>query len=108
MFGALAIELLEEYGVETPRGLVKPARGRLTKTSVNRYLKTWGYDYAASSLPPLVIRFQARTSQELWQFDLSPSDLKQVKKPLWVEEGRGAPQLMLYSVVDVRLWCHRS
>ena len=33
---------------------------------------------------------------------LSPSDLKQVPAPLWVEAGRGPPTLMLFSVVDDR------
>ena len=33
---------------------------------------------------------------------MSPSDLKQVEAPLWIEPGRGAPTLMLYSVVDDR------
>jgi hypothetical protein len=33
---------------------------------------------------------------------MSPSDLKQVKQPLWIEPGRGNPTLMLYSVVDDR------
>lgn len=31
-----------------------------------------------------------------------PSDLKQVKAPVWFQEGRGHPLLMLYSVVDDR------
>lgn len=48
------------------------------------------------------MRFEARHSNALWQFDLSPSDLKQVETPSWVEAGRGAPTLMLYSVVDDR------
>ena len=48
------------------------------------------------------MRFQARRSNELWHFDLSPSDLKEVEKPLWFEPGRGSPTLMLYSVVDDR------
>jgi hypothetical protein len=51
---------------------------------------------------PPAVRFQARRSNELWQFDLSPSDLKQVKHPLWAEAGRGHPTLMLYSIVDDR------
>ena len=33
---------------------------------------------------------------------MSPSDLKEVPAPLWFEPGRGAPTLMLYSVVDDR------
>jgi len=46
--------------------------------------------------------FQAKRSNELWQFDMSPSDLKQVEAPLWIEHGRGKPTLMLFSVVDDR------
>ena len=52
-----------------------------------------------------VIRCQgdcAARRNDCWQFDLSPSDLKQVPAPLWVEEGRGPPTLMLFSTVDDR------
>ena len=31
-----------------------------------------------------------------------PSDLKHVKEPLWLNKDRGAPTLMIYSVVDDR------
>jgi hypothetical protein len=48
------------------------------------------------------VRFQARYSNQCWQFDLSPSDMKQLPVPPWVDASRGAPQLMLYSVVDDR------
>src|SRR5206468_10490057 len=51
---------------------------------------------------PPAVRFEAERSNALWQLDLSPSDLKQVETPSWVEPGRGAPTLMLYSVVDDR------
>lgn len=51
---------------------------------------------------PPAVRFQAEHSNECWHFDLSPSDLKHLKQPLWVEPGRGNPLLMLYSVVDDR------
>lgn len=51
---------------------------------------------------PAAVRFQARRSNELRQFDMSPSDLKHVKQPLWIEPGRGAPTLMLFSVADDR------
>jgi hypothetical protein len=57
-----AIELLETYGVETPQGLVQPAKGLLTKTSVNRYLRAWGYDRATLARPPPAVRFEARHS----------------------------------------------
>jgi hypothetical protein len=99
---AHAIELLEGHGVETPEGLVRLSPGVLTRQTADRYLRQWGYDQVRLSRPPVAVRFQARRSNELWHFDLSPSDLKQVKAPLWVEPGRGAPTLMLYSVVDDR------
>jgi len=48
------------------------------------------------------VRFQAQQSNELWQFDISPSDLKHLKSPAWVDEAKGQPTLMLYSIVDDR------
>jgi Integrase core domain len=88
--------------METPHGLVKPAKGLLTRPTVNRYLKAWGYDHDSMTRQPAAVRFQAEQSNDCWHFDLSPSDLKQIKKPNWVEPGRGNPTLMLYSVVDDR------
>lgn len=99
---ARAIELMERHGVETPEGLMKLPPGALTRPTADRYLRQWGYDQVRLTRAPVAVRFQARRSNELWQFDLSPSDLKQVKAPLWVEPGRGAPTLMLYSIVDDR------
>jgi hypothetical protein len=74
----------------------------LKKTTVNRYLKQWGYDHHTLLQPPPAVRFQAQHSNECWHFDLSPSDLKHVKAPAWMEEGHGRPLLMLYSIVDDR------
>jgi hypothetical protein len=51
---------------------------------------------------PPAVRFQAEQSHELWQFDISPSDLKHLKSPAWVDEAKGQPTLMLYSIVDDR------
>lgn len=99
---ARAIELLEDFGMNTPQGSIKPPKGLLTKATVNRYLKTWGYDHLTMTRQPPAVRFQATHSNECWHFDLSPSDLKHVKQPLWVEPGKGNPLLMLYSVVDDR------
>ena len=99
---ARAIELLEEYGMDAPQGFIKPPKGMLSKATVNRYLKTWGYDHLTMTRQPPAVRFQATSSNECWHFDLSPSDLKHIKQPLWVEPGRGNPILMLYSVVDDR------
>ncbi len=97
-----AIELLEEHGVNTPDGFVQPNKGILTKTTVNRYLKAWGYDTERMTRQPTAVRFQADDSNDCWHFDLSPSDLKHISQPAWVETGRGNPLLMLYSVVDDR------
>ena len=97
-----ALELLVEHGIETPDGLVQAPPGLLTRTTVNRYLRAWGLDDRRMAQPPPAVRFQAERANECWQFDMSPSDLKQVPAPLWVEPGRGPPTLMLFSVVDDR------
>ncbi len=99
---ARAIAILEEYGIETPDGPVQTPPGLLTKPTVNRYLRQWGFDHDRMTRAPAAVRFQAEHSNALWQFDLSPSDLKQVKQPSWAEPGRGAATLMIYSVVDDR------
>jgi hypothetical protein len=49
-----------------------------------------------------LVRFQAEHSNDCWQFDLSPSDLKEIKEPSWLQANKGAPTLMLFSVVDDR------
>jgi hypothetical protein len=97
-----AIELLEEPGVDTPDGHVQVPQGLLAATTVNRWLRTWGYDHARMTRAPPAVRFEARHANELWQFDMSPSDLKRLPQPAWVEPGKGAPTLMLFSVVDDR------
>ena len=99
---AEALRLLETYGIQTPEGHVQAPPAVLKKTTVNRYLKQWGYDHPTLLRQPPAVRFQAQHSNECWHFDLSPSDLKHVKAPVWVQEGRGRPLLMLYSVVDDR------
>jgi hypothetical protein len=43
------------------------------------------------------VRYQAERSNALWHFDMSPSDLKQLKAPPWIDADRqGAPTLMLF------------
>jgi transposase InsO family protein len=96
------IRLMEEFGVETPEGLVKVAPGLLKLSTVNRYLLRWGYDKTTLTRQPPAVRFQAEHSNDCWQFDLSPSDLKQIKEPPWLRPDRAAPTLMLFSVVDDR------
>ncbi len=97
-----SIRLLEEFGLETPKGFIKADPGQLKTTTVNRYLKQWGFDRNYLVRQPPAVRFQAKHSNDCWHFDLSPSDLKHVKQPLWLDKDRGAPTLMLYSIVDDR------
>ncbi len=97
-----AIELLEEHGVDTPQGHVQAPRGLLAATTLNRWLRTRGYDHARMTRPPPAVRFEARHSNELWHFDMSPSDLKKIPQPEWVDTDKGMPTLMLFSVVDDR------
>lgn len=97
-----AIELLETTGIETPEGLVRAPAGLLKRPTVDRLLREGGLDHARVVRPTAAVRFQARHANQLWHFDMSPSDLKQVEAPLWLEEGRGKPTLLLFSVVDDR------
>jgi hypothetical protein len=64
-----AIELLEEHGVDTPDGHVQAPQGLLAATTVNRWLRTWGYDHARMTRAPPSVRFEARHANELWHFD---------------------------------------
>ena len=87
---ARAMRLLEEDGVETPEGLVRAQAGLLKRATVDRVLRASGlWIIRRVTRPVAAVRFQAKRSNELWQFDMSPSDLKQVEAPLWVEQGRG-------------------
>ena len=97
------LQLLTEHGVDTPEGFQKLAPGRLTASTVNRHLKRLGYDHERMIRQPPAVRYQAEHSNALWHFDMSPSDLKQLKAPAWIDADRqGAPTLMLFSVVDDR------
>ena len=97
-----AIRLLEEHGINTDDGHLQVPSGLLKKTTVNRYLKQWGYDKDRLSRQPPAVRFEAEFSNQCWHFDLSSSDLKRLKNSVELEPGRGKPLLMLYSVVDDR------
>lgn len=93
------IRLLQESGVDTPDGLIKVPVGQLKVSTVNRYLKRFGYTHRSLQIEPAATRFQAVYSNDCWQFDFSPSDLKKLKKP------QNAPEnavLMLASIIDDR------
>lgn len=97
-----AIQLLEQHGIETPHGIVRPPQGVLHKTTVDAYLRQWHLDQPHLTRQPPAVRFEAECSNDCWQFDMSPSDLKHIEKPSWVDPTKGTPTLMLFSVVDDR------
>ena len=97
-----AIELMENYGVETAQGLVKAPKGLLRRPTVNRHLSLLRLDQPHLLREPPAVRFQAEHSNDCWQFDMSPSDLKHIDKPDWIDPSKGVPTLMLFSVVDDR------
>ncbi len=100
---ARVLELLAEHGVETPSGLEQLPKGRISAATLNRHMRRLGYDHARMMRQPAAVRFEAERSNDLWHFDLSPSDLKQLPAPSWVDAESGpAPTLMLFSVVDDR------
>jgi hypothetical protein len=97
------LQLLVNHGVDTPDDFQRLAPGQLTASTINRHLRRLGYDHERMIRPPPAVRFQAERSNALWHFDMSPSDLKQLKVPPWIDEDRqGAPTLMLFSAVDDR------
>ena len=97
-----AIELLEDFGVDTNQGLIKAPKGLLSRQTINRYLSLWQLDQQHLTREPAAVRFQAEHSNDCWQFDMSPSDLKHLEKPAWIDPAKGVPTLMLFSVVDDR------
>lgn len=100
---ARILELLVQHGVETPEGLEKLSPGRLTESTLNRHMRRLGYDQSRISREPPAVRFQAEYANALWHFDMSPSDLKELETPPWLDPDRqGSPTLMLFSVVDDR------
>lgn len=95
------IELLERHGIETSEGLVKVEPGRLKLSTVSRYLTQWGYDNRSLTIEPPWTPFQATHSNECWQFDFSPSDLK---KPAFAGKAikESSAYLALAGVIDDR------
>ena len=97
------LRLLVEHGGDTPDGFQSLVPGKLTASTINRHLRRLGYDRERMTRQPPAVRFQAEQSNAPWHFDMSPSDLKQLKVPSWIDpDRRGAPTPMLFSVVDDR------
>lgn len=95
------IELLEKHGIETTEGLVKVEPGLLKLSTISRYLTQWGYDNHTLTIEPPWTPFQATHSNECWQFDFSPSDMK---KPAFFGKvlKEGSEYLALAGVIDDR------
>ena len=72
------INLLETTGVYLENDLIIIPNGLLNKSTVNRYLRTWGLNDSAMLIEPVVTHFEAEYSNECWQFDFTPSDLKKI------------------------------
>lgn len=101
-----ALEILEDFGIIMPDGLIKIDKGILNKSTINRYLKKFGLNHSTLCRESPAPRFQAEFSNDIWHFDLSPSDLKHLEKPPeWVESGQRNPTLMLYSAIDDKSGC---
>jgi hypothetical protein len=59
-------------------------------------------DHPRLTRQPPAVRFEAEQSNACWQFDMSPSDLKHLETPDWIDPHKGEPTFMLFSVVDDR------
>ena len=98
---ARVIHILEDYGVQFNDEFIKVEKGKFKPTTVNRYLRKFGYHMNGLLKESPCVRFEAENSNDCWQFDLSPSDMKYVDNAPWLK-GNKKPTLMLYSIVDDR------
>ena len=71
-----AIWILENHGIDLEGKRINSPKGLLTKPTVNRYLKRLGLTSKNFLCEPVVVRFQATYSNECWQLDFTPSELK--------------------------------
>jgi hypothetical protein len=67
-----AIQLLEEYGIETPQGLIRAPEGLLHRSTVDVYLRQWHLDQPRLTCQPPAVRFEAEESNACWHFVMSP------------------------------------
>jgi hypothetical protein len=96
------IRLLEDHGVETPDGLIKPPKSLLKRATIDLYLKRFGLSQKKLNIQPACVRFEAAHSNDCWQFDFSPSDFKHFPDDKLKYKSQNLPTLMLVSVVDDR------
>ena len=106
---ARAIELLEDYGAQTPGGVVRAPKGLLKRPTVDRWLQAWGYDHRRILRAPLERVLAARHEPlgpeargparvggaGTWRAD--PDAVQRRRRPQW----RGL------SGIPLRLWRRR-
>ena len=73
------IYILENVGVNINDELIKAPLGLLKRSTVDRHLLNLDLDYnTVKNIEPVVTRFEAQYSNECWQFDFTPSNLKRL------------------------------
>jgi transposase InsO family protein len=93
-----AIWILENHGVDVDGNRIIVSKGLLTKSTVNRYLKRLNFTSKNFRCEPVVVRFQATYSNECWQLDFTPSELRNLPQNATKE----TQSLILASIVDDR------
>jgi hypothetical protein len=96
-----AIELAEE-GVYLEGRFEQIPKGKLQRSNCDRWMQRLGISIHYSLRQTPAIRFEARESNECWQFDISVSDAHYLaEQKVLPEAGQsGYPHLGLFSVVD--------
>ena len=94
----MAINILENHGIEVEGKRIMAPKGLLTKPTINRYLKRFSLSPKYFHCEPVVVRFQATYSNECWQLDFTPSELKHLPQ----NGSEDNSSLLLASVVDDR------
>jgi hypothetical protein len=96
-----AIELAEE-GVYLEGRFEQIPKGGLRRSNCDRWMHRLGISIRHSLRQTPAIRFEARESNECWQFDVSVSDAHYLaEQKILPEAGQsGYPHLGLFSVVD--------
>jgi hypothetical protein len=96
-----AIELAEE-GFYLEGRFERIPKGILSRPSCDRWMRALGVNIGSSLRPASCIRFEAKESNQCWQFDVSISDAYYLaeQKALPQAGQSGYPHLGLFSVVD--------
>ncbi|WP_191092391.1 hypothetical protein [Francisella sp. SYW-2] len=73
------ISILENIGVQINNEVIKAPLGLLKRSTIDRHLLNLDLDYyTVKNIEPAVTRFEAQYSNECWQLDFTPSNLKRL------------------------------